>query len=56
MSLEIKKKKLELAKVMCAKQELELKILEREEEILRLMDNIKVQDKKIEELKQELGE
>ena len=54
MNLETKKKELELAKVTCAKQEMEFKILERLEDIKRLEESIEVQNKRIEELKQEL--
>ena len=59
MSLEKKKKELELAKVECAKQEMELKICESEENIKRLQDTIEIQDKRILEIKEilkELGE
>lgn len=52
--LEKKKKQLELARVSLAKQELELKIEERLDEIQRLRDAIVLQDKKINELSQEL--
>ena len=48
--LEIAKKKLELSKVKCAKEEMELKIFEREEEISRLQENIELQNKRIAEL------
>lgn len=37
-------------KVDCAKQEMELRIFEKEEEISRLKENIKNQDKRINEL------
>lgn len=56
MTLDQKKKKLELARVKLAKEEIELKICEREEEIKRLEDAILKQDLRIEELKLELGE
>jgi hypothetical protein len=56
MSLEKKKKELELAKVKCGKQEMEFKILERLEDIERLKENINIQDKRILELEKELGE
>jgi len=52
--LEKKKKKLELSRVSLAKEELELKIEERTEEIKRLLDAIEVQNKKINELKKEI--
>ena len=54
MNLEKKKKELELSKVKCAKQEMELKILERLEDIQRIEDNIKIQDNKIMELESQL--
>lgn len=53
--LERKKKELELARVKLAKQELELKIEERLEEIKRLQDAITIQDNKTKELEKELG-
>lgn len=43
MSLDKKKKELELARVRLARQEMELKIEERQEEIGRLKDFIKIQ-------------
>jgi HAMP domain-containing protein len=52
--LEKKKKQLELARVSLAKQELELKIEEKLDEIGRLESAIVIQDKKIEDLKKEL--
>jgi hypothetical protein len=48
--IDIAKKKLELSKVKCAKEEMELRIFEREEEIARLKENIENQDKRIKEL------
>jgi LPS O-antigen subunit length determinant protein (WzzB/FepE family) len=48
--LELKKMQLERMKVDCAKQEMELRIFEKEEEISRLKENIKNQDKRINEL------
>lgn len=54
--IEKKRKELELARVTTAKMDLEFKILEREEEIKRLMDNITIQDQRISELKEELSE
>lgn len=41
--LELKKKKFELARVRLGREELELKILEREDEINKLKDAIKIQ-------------
>ena len=52
--LEITRKKLELSKVKCAKEEMEFKILEREEDINRLRKNIEIQDKRIAEIEKEL--
>lgn len=54
MDLETKKKKLELARVSLAKEEIELKICEREEEINRLREAIRKQDSRIQELTEEL--
>lgn len=44
MSLDLKKKKLELMRVQLAKHELELRIEERLEEINRLKDHVKIQE------------
>jgi hypothetical protein len=54
--MNIKKMKLELEKmkVACAKQEMELRIVERMEEIARLEDNIKIQNARMEEISAEL--
>jgi len=54
MSLEKMKKELELQKVKIAKQEMELKIEERMEDVRRLKSHIKIQDEKIQELHEEL--
>lgn len=54
MSLERKKKELEIASVDLAKQQMELRIEEKLEEIKRLKENIEIQSKKTEELKKEL--
>lgn len=54
MSLEKKKKNLELSRVRLAREEMELKIQERMEEIERLEGFIKVQFEKEAELEQEL--
>lgn len=43
MSLDLKKKQLELKRVTIAREEMELKILEREEEIKRLESHIQIQ-------------
>lgn len=48
--LEEAKKKLEINKVRCAKEEMEVRILEREAEIERLKMNIEVQNEKLKEL------
>lgn len=55
MSLEKKKKELELMRVSLARQELELKIEERLDEIKRLKEHIEIQLKKESELKEELN-
>lgn len=52
MSLEIKKKQTELLRVQSAKAELELKIMEREHEIERLKDAVKLQQDKEDEINQ----
>lgn len=56
MNLENKKKKLELQRVILAKDELEFKIEERLEEIERLKTHIEIQKQTILKLKQEIGE
>jgi hypothetical protein len=50
--LERKKLELELKKVDCAKEEMELKVLERLAEIDRLKDNIITQEKRINEIEE----
>jgi hypothetical protein len=55
MSLDIKRKKLELSRVQTAKQELEFKIDEKLEEIERLKEHIKTQEQKENQLIQELA-
>jgi len=54
--LELKKIQVEIKRVDAAKEEMELRIHERMDEIKRLEDNIKVQVAKIEELKAKLTE
>lgn len=54
MSLEVKKKEVELKRILLAKDECELKIAEREEEINRLKEQIKKQEEAAEKIKQEL--
>ena len=53
-NLEKSRKKLELSRVKYALEEMEFKILEREADIERIKDNIKIQTEKIEELKGEI--
>jgi len=53
--MERKKKEVELIKVTAAKAEMEYKILEREQDILRIQHDIEIQEKRIDELKNELG-
>jgi len=48
--LEVAKIRLELSKVKAAKEEMEYRILEREEDINRIKENIINQDKRIMEL------
>lgn len=54
MSLEQKKKKLELMKVETARHELEIRIEERMDEIKRLEEHVEIQLKKEEDLKKEI--
>jgi hypothetical protein len=43
MSLELKRKEVELMRVRIAKSEMELRVAERQDEIQRLEENIKIQ-------------
>lgn len=54
MSLELKRKELEISRVELARQELELKIEERMDEIHRLEKMIEIQKAKETELKAEI--
>lgn len=54
MSLELKRKKLELMRVTTARHELEFKIEEKQDEIKRIQDHIKVQRLKEAELGKEI--
>lgn len=56
MSLEKKRKQIELMRVTVAKQEMELRIEERMEEVKRLEENIKIQNTKIEELNNDINQ
>jgi hypothetical protein len=56
MKIEYTRKKLELARVTLAKEEMELRIQERLDEISRLEENIKIQEKTEEKLKTELAQ
>jgi len=54
MSIEYKKKQLELDRVTLAKKELEFRIEERLDEIEKLKEHILVQEKRVKELQEEL--
>ena len=54
MSIDLKRKKLELSRVELARQEQEFKIEERMEEIARITAMIEIQKSKEEELKMEI--
>ncbi len=54
-NLEKMKKEMELRRVETARMELELKIAEREDEIQRLKEHIKIQLEKEQQLKQDLN-
>lgn len=54
MSLERKRKEVELMRVECARKELELKIEERLDEIERIKSHIEVQKNTEQKLKQEI--
>ena len=56
MTIERKKIELELAKVSSAKLEMEVRIMERQEEIDRLSVNMENQQKRMNELKEQLKE
>lgn len=56
MSLELKKKELELKRVELAKEELTFKIEERCEEIERIKTNINIQDETIKKLKNDINQ
>lgn len=55
MSLELKRKQLELSRVQLAREEQELKIEERMDEIRRLESAILIQKEKEEQLKAEIA-
>lgn len=54
-SLELAKKKLELSKVRCGREEMEYRVLERMADIERLEENIKLQKAKEEEIEAEIS-
>lgn len=54
MSLDIKKKEMELKRVLMAKDEFELRIAEREDEILKIKSQMAQQDEAAEKIKKEL--
>lgn len=54
MSLDLKRKKLELSRVRIAREELEFRIEERTEEIKRLQEHIQIQKDKELQLENEL--
>lgn len=54
MNIEIKRKELELIKVSASRAELEFKVLEKEDEINRIKQHIKIQLNRENELKEEL--
>lgn len=54
MSLELKKLELAIQKAKTAKMELDLKICERQEDILRMEDHKELQDKRIANLENEI--
>lgn len=56
MNLDLKRKQLELIKVTASRHELEFRIFEKEDEIERLRNNIKIQDEFIIKLQKELEE
>lgn len=55
-ALEKKKLELEIIKLQAARAELEYKIMEREEDIQRIRDHITLNEEKIAEIKERLGD
>lgn len=55
MSLELKRKEVELLRVIAAKEELKLKIEEKLEEIKRIQDHVKIQESTENKLKIEIN-
>jgi hypothetical protein len=55
-ALELKKLQAELKRVDAAKEEMEVRVLERQEEIQRLQDNIKLQEARFAELTLKIAE
>ncbi len=53
--MELKKAELELMRVQAARMELEYKVMEREEDIVRLKQHVQIQLDKEQELKQKLN-
>lgn len=51
-ALELKKLEVEFHKVQAGKMELELKLYEKEEDMNRIRDNIKIQENRMSELKE----
>lgn len=54
MSLELKKKEMELKRVVLAKEEMQLRIEERLDEIERIKDQMKIQDAAVIRLEKDL--
>lgn len=53
---DLKKKELELVKLRAAKTELEFRIMEREIDISRILENLKIQEISIDKAQKELDE
>jgi len=56
IAIDIKRIQVELSKVVAARSEMELKILEREEEVSRLRSGLSIQDAKIVELEAKISD
>lgn len=54
--LDRKKLEVELSQVKAGRESMELKIMEREDEIQRVKGQIEIQDKRIQEIQQKLSE
>lgn len=54
LRLEVEKRKLEIVKVQAAKADMQYRIMEREEDIKRIVADITVQDSRVTKLEEEI--